>query len=88
MAELLLHVAFVDLGRGGQAGAQRMARELPRPFCFGEVAAHAGGKSGLLDEAGDMFVAQCIGADRLADDAAKDRPAVDPGEFLSAHRGC
>ena len=28
VAELLLHVALVDLGRGGEAGAQRMARRI------------------------------------------------------------
>ena len=41
VAELLLHVALVDLGRGGEAGAQRMAREFPLPLALGEVAAHA-----------------------------------------------
>ncbi len=45
MAELLLHVAFVDLGRGGEAGPQRMAGKEAATLAFRQVAA--------LDEASD-----------------------------------
>ena len=66
MAELLLHIALVDLGRGGEAGAQRMAGEFPLPFGFGKVGADAGGKRGALDQAGDMLVGEPVGADLAA----------------------
>ncbi|OBQ86451.1 hypothetical protein A9K71_17125 [Mesorhizobium sp. WSM3873] len=33
MAELLLHIAFIDLGRGGEAGAQRMVKR-GAAICF------------------------------------------------------
>ena len=51
MAELLLHIAFIDFGRGGEAGAQRMAGELLRPLTLAQVAAHAGGERRALDQA-------------------------------------
>jgi hypothetical protein len=31
---MLLDVAFFDLGRGGEAGAQRMPGEFPSPFAL------------------------------------------------------
>ncbi len=54
MAELLLHLALVDLGRGGEAGAQRMPGELFLPLAFGQIAAHPGGHRGSLDEPCDV----------------------------------
>ena len=63
VAELLLHIALVDLGRGGEAGAQRMPGELPFPLSLGQVAAHAGGERGVFDQSGDVFVGQPLGVD-------------------------
>ena len=40
VAELPLHMAFVNLGGRGEAGAQRMAREFLRPLALAQVAAH------------------------------------------------
>lgn len=40
----VLHVALVDFGRGGQAGAQRMTGEFGCPHAFAEVAMQARGK--------------------------------------------
>ena len=51
VAELLLDVALVDLGRGGEAGAQRVAGEKGRALGLGQVAAQAGGGGGALDQA-------------------------------------
>ena len=81
VAELLLHEAFVDLGGGGEAGAQRMAGEFSRPFAFDQIAAHPGGDGGAFDQPGDVLVRETLGADRPADDAAEQRPVFDPGEF-------
>ena len=75
MAELLLHIALVDLGRGGEAGAQRMAGKLLLAFALGQIAADTGGEGRSLDQPGDLLVSQPIGADRLAlaGDAAEQR---------------
>ena len=66
VAELLLDVALIDLGRGGEAGAQRMSGEFLAPLAFGEIAADAGGKRGALDQPGDVPVGQPVGAGLLA----------------------
>ncbi len=66
MAELLLHIALVDLGRGGEAGAQRMAGKQLSALALRQIAAHAGGQRGALDEPGDLLVVEPIGADCLA----------------------
>ena len=81
VAELLLHIALVDLGRGGEAGAQRMAGEFFLPLALGEVAAHPGGKRGVLDQTGDVPVGQPLGADLAAADATEHRPDRDPRKF-------
>jgi Replication protein C C-terminal region len=83
VAELLLHVALVDLGRGGEAGAQRMPGELSFALAFGQIAAHAGGERGAFDQSGNVFVGQALGADALAvgEDPSKQRPLRDPPEF-------
>ena len=78
MAELLLHVALVDLGRGGEAGAQRMAREFLLPFAFRQIAADAGGQRGAFDQTGDVPVGQPLGADLAADDTPEHRPDRNP----------
>src|SRR5208283_6017105 len=78
MAELLLHIALVDLGRGGEAGAQRMAREFLLPLAFCQIAADAGGHGGVLDQTGDVPVGQPLGADFTADDPPEHRPDRNP----------
>ena len=81
VAELFLHPAFVDFRGGGQAGAQRMAGEFPLSVALGQVAAHTRRHGGMFHEAGDVLVGQPLGADRLADDAAEQRPVFDSCEF-------
>ena len=83
MAELFLHMALVDLCRGGEAGAQRMAGEFLRPFALGEIAAYTGGERGTLDQPGDLLVVQPLRADlpALAADATEDGPLNDFSEF-------
>src|SRR5271170_1572856 len=83
VAELLLDVALVDLGRGGEAGAQRMPGELSFALAFGEIAAYAGGERGAFDQSGNVFVGQALGADALAvgEDPPEQRPLRDPPEF-------
>ena len=66
MAKLLLHVALVDLGRGGEAGAQRMAGEFLRSLALRQIATHAGCQRGALDEAGNFLVIKPLGANLFA----------------------
>ena len=56
MAKLFLHVAFVDLGRGGQPGTQRMAGKHNPAVAFRQVAAYTGRQRSTLDEAGNLLV--------------------------------
>ena len=51
-------MGFLDLGRGGEAGAQRVAAEREAPLALGKVATKAGGERACLDEADDMLVGQ------------------------------
>ena len=78
MAELLLHIAFVDLGGGGKAGAQRMAREFFLPLALAEVAAHAGRERGMFDQPRDVPVGQAVGADFSANHPPEQRPDRNP----------
>jgi hypothetical protein len=41
VTEVFLDVAFVDLGRRGEPGAQRMPGKLLLPVSLGQIAAHA-----------------------------------------------
>ena len=66
MAELLLHIALVDFGRGGGAGAQRMPGKFLLPLSLGKIAAHAGGECRSLDQPGNMFVGHAIDTDGVA----------------------
>ena len=59
VAELLLDVAFVDLGRRGQAGAQRVPGRLLLPLACGKIAAHACREREALDQARDVAVVTC-----------------------------
>jgi integrase len=45
-----LHVALVDFGGGGEAGAQGVAGKFVRPFAFGEVGADASGWVEILNK--------------------------------------
>ena len=90
MAELLLHIAFIDLCRRGQACAQRMPGEFPLPFAFGKIAAHAGRERRRFDEARDVAGVQPVGADMPAaiDHAAKERPMRDARELQPGPERC
>ena len=63
VAEVLLHVRFLDLRRRGEAGAQRMAPKGALAFALGQIAANTGGEGGLLHEARDVFVGQPLRGD-------------------------
>ena len=58
VAEVLLDVAFVDLGRRGEPGAQRVPGKLLLPVAFGQIAANARGDRQALDEARDVAVVE------------------------------
>ena len=75
VAEVLLHMRFLDLRRGGEAGAQRMAAEGALAFALGQIAANAGRERGFLHEPGDMLVGQPLGGDAavLAGDGPEQR---------------
>ena len=81
VAELLLDVAFVDLGRRRQAGAQRVSGELLLPLALRKVAAHARGDRQALDQARDVTVVESFGSDLAPDDRPEHGPARDAGEF-------
>ena len=49
VAELLLDEALVDLGRGGEASAQRMAGEGLATLSFRQITSHPGGERHSLD---------------------------------------
>lgn len=51
MARLLLHVAFINLGGGREACAQRMVRKLLAALGLGKIPAHAGGQGRALGQA-------------------------------------
>lgn len=82
MTELLLHIAFFNLGGRGEASAQRVTRELSGTIRLAEIAAHAGGQGRFLDEARDLLVMQPIRPDVLALAAhpPEQRALFDPGE--------
>ena len=63
VAQMLLNVGLLDLGRGGEAGAQRMAAEREPPLALAKVAAKAGGQGACLDEPHDVLVGQPLPRD-------------------------
>ena len=83
MAELLLHVAFIDLGRRGQARAQRMPCEYLRALAFGKITADAGGERRGFHQPRDVAIVQPIDADTPAaiNHAAEDRTMCDARKF-------
>ena len=66
MAELLLHVTFLDLDRRGEARAQRVSAKFPRPLAFRKIAAYSGRERCGFDESRDMAIVQAIDADMTA----------------------
>ena len=74
VAEVLLHIALVDLGGRGEASAQRMPRECLLPLALGQVAANASRERGTFDQPGDVPVGQPLGADLAADDRRNTGP--------------
>ena len=89
MAELFLDIALVDFGGGGEARSQGVTGEQFYPFGLGQLAANAGGKNGLLDEAGDLLIPQPFGTDglALAGDPAEQRVVADPAELQLGFHG-
>lgn len=56
MAELLLDMPLVDLGRGGATDAKGVAREEGRAVRFWQIAPEARGLCGTRDESRDLAV--------------------------------
>ncbi len=86
MAELLLNVTLIDLGRGCEASTQRVAGEFFRTLGLSEIRAHAGSQCRLLDEACHFLIEQPDGTDILAlagntpeEGAVRDPRKVEPG---------
>jgi len=79
MAELLLDIALIDIGAGGQSCAQGMTGEQFQALGLWQVSTNASGQHGLLDQAGDMFVRQPVpgGFAPVAGDALEQRAKVD-----------
>jgi hypothetical protein len=65
MAELLLDIALLDLGRRSKPGSQRMAGEEQAAICVRQIRPDTGGKHRLLDQAGDMLVGEPLDVDGL-----------------------
>jgi hypothetical protein len=63
MAEVTLDVGFLDLCRGGETGAQRMAGKGKLALALGKIAANAGGEGGSLHQSRHMLIGQAFGAD-------------------------
>src|ERR1700722_9720539 len=82
VAEMLLDMGLLDLGRGGQAGAQRMTAEGDPPLALRQVPAQAGGERARLHQADDMLVREPLRSDAavLARHGAEQGAAGDPPE--------
>ena len=87
VAEVLLDVAFVNLGRRRQAGAQRVAGKLLLPVAFGQIAANACGDRQALDEARDVAVVETFGSDLAPDYRPEQGSTRDPREFQPGLEG-
>ena len=72
VAEMLLDVRLLDLGRGGEAGAQRVAAEREASLALGKVAAQACGERAFLDQPDDVLVGQSLPRNPAV--LASDRP--------------
>ena len=60
VTEVFLDMRLIDLGRGGQARAQRMAREKREAFGRGQVRTQTAFQHGGLDQARDMLVRKAV----------------------------
>src|ERR1700733_5045128 len=56
VAEMLLDMGLLDLGRGSQAGAERMAAEREPPLALHQVPAQAGGERASFHQSDDVLV--------------------------------
>lgn len=83
MADLLLEVVLVDLGRRGKAGHIASDRQLLLARKLGRIAAQAGGKRSLLDETRDLLIVELVrsGVLALAGDATEEAPFGKLGEL-------
>src|SRR3984957_160991 len=86
VAEMLLDMGLLDRGRGGQAGAQRMATEGDPPLALRQVPAQAGGERAGLHQADDMLVREPLRSDATVlarhgpkQGAAGNQPEPQPG---------
>lgn len=78
MADLLLDVVLVDLGRRGKAGHIASDRQILLARKLGRIAAQAGGKRSLLDETRDLLIVELVRSEvlALAGDATEEGPLV------------
>ncbi|MBB4123622.1 hypothetical protein GGR30_003570 [Martelella radicis] len=60
MAELFLDVALVDFGRRGEDRSQGVTGKPFYPFGLWQLAANAGSKNGLLDQAGNLLIKKTV----------------------------
>jgi len=83
MAELLLNVALFDLGRRGEAGAQRVPREFLGAILFRRIGPNTGRERDLFDKPRHLTIGEAIRANFLAfaADTAEKGPMMDPGEL-------
>ena len=91
VAEMLLNVSLLNLGGGGEAGAQRVAAERQATLAFGKIAAQARGERACLDKPDDVLVGQplprnpaVLARDRPKEgtmaDAAEPQPGLEEGD--------
>lgn len=83
MAKLLQDVTLIDLGRRGEAGAQRVTGKFLAPLGLRKIAAHAGGTRRLLDEACHLLTVQTV-RPVLASARGMGRPADAPAAEILA----
>ncbi len=97
---MALDMGFLDLRRGGETGAQRMAGKRQASFALRKIAANAGGERGFLHQTSDMLVGEAFGADagvllasggtrgrERSDRAASRSRAWRPGRWRGRSRG-
>jgi hypothetical protein len=73
---MFLNVGFLDLGGGGEPGAERMAAEREPALALGKVAPEAGSERAFLDEPDDVLVGQPRPRNPAV--LARDRPEQGP----------
>ena len=86
VAEVFLHMHFLDLRRGGEPGAQGMAAEGEATLAFRQIAAHPCRHRASLDETGDVPVGEPLRGDAAV--FAGDWPEQGPvADATQAHPG-